>query len=249
MPKPQQLGGGRTACGDQRAQEEAGLHTWLIQAAGTVPIQRRKDNADGTADNTVVLQNLMEALEAGDAVCLFPEGISRFHPEVAPLKTGVARMVSDVLGRNRDDPDFEVSLLPCSVTYMHRQHFRSDVLVSFDEPMVFSVKNNPELIPPVDFTHIRQVTDGLQERIRSGVLEAPTWEIIRGAKLAAKMYAPLGTLMPLGEYVRLSRRFSDAFTGSMKAAPSNADQEPVLKLCKDLNVGFYSLALHMVPGD
>lgn len=87
------------------------------------------------------------------------------------------------------------------------------------------------------------MTDDLQKRIRSGVLEAPTWEIIRGAKLAAKMYAPLGTLMPLGEYVRLSRRFSDAFTASTKANSSTADQEPVLKLCKDLNVGFQSLVL------
>ena len=29
-----------------------------------------------------------QALELGDAVCLFPEGMSRFHPTIAPLKTG-----------------------------------------------------------------------------------------------------------------------------------------------------------------
>jgi hypothetical protein len=29
-----------------------------------------------------------KALELGDAVCLFPEGFSRFHPTIAPLKTG-----------------------------------------------------------------------------------------------------------------------------------------------------------------
>ena len=90
------------------------------------------------------------------------------------------------------------------------------------------------------------MTDELQTRIRSGVLEAPTWDIIRGAKLAAKMYAPLGTLMPLGEYVRLSHQFSDAFTGPTKADSLTADQESVLKLCKDLNVGFHSCVLHKV---
>lgn len=29
-----------------------------------------------------------QALDGGDAVCLFPEGASRFHPTIAPLKTG-----------------------------------------------------------------------------------------------------------------------------------------------------------------
>lgn len=30
----------------------------------------------------------VQALEQGDAVCLFPEGASRYHPTIAPLKTG-----------------------------------------------------------------------------------------------------------------------------------------------------------------
>ncbi|KAJ3537296.1 hypothetical protein NMY22_g5648 [Coprinellus aureogranulatus] len=201
--------------------------SWLIQAAGTIPIQRRKDNADGSADNAAAMESLMDALEAGDAICLFPEGISRYHPEIAPLKTGVARMVSDALGRNRDDPEFEV----------HRQHFRSDVLVTWNKPMIFSVKNNPELLPPVDFARVREVTQDLQERIRSGILEAPTWDHIRNAKVAARIYAPLGTLMPLGEYVRLSRRFADVFANAERAEPSTLTQEEkhsIVQLCKDL---------------
>lgn len=68
----------------------------------------------------------------------------------------VARLVSDVLTRNRECPDFSVSVLTCSITYMcvvphcdlssslnserHRQHFRSDVLVTFNPPMKFTPK-------------------------------------------------------------------------------------------------------------
>lgn len=44
--------------------------------------------------------------------------MSRYHPAIAPLKTGVARIVSDVLTRNNDDPNFEISVLTCSITYM-----------------------------------------------------------------------------------------------------------------------------------
>lgn len=98
----------------------------------------------------------LQALELGDAVCLFPEGISRYHPAMSPLKTGgmlsteysllelkfslVARIVSDTLSRNRNNPDFSVSILNCSITYTHRQHWRSDVLVTFHKPMQFTPK-------------------------------------------------------------------------------------------------------------
>ncbi|EAU91505.1 hypothetical protein CC1G_01994 [Coprinopsis cinerea okayama7 len=212
--------------------------SWLIEATGTVPIKRRKDNPED-ADNTEVMTKLMEALEGGDAVCLFPEGISRFHPEIAPLKTGVARMISDVLGRNRDNPDFEIALLPCSITYMHRQHFRSDVLVSFQRPMIFSPKTHPELVPPVDFAHIKALTKDLQGSISSGTLDAPKWHLIRSAKLAARMYAPLGTLMPLGEYVRLTRKFLELFKACQQdegsgTLPQEVDRAAVRQICADL---------------
>jgi glycerol-3-phosphate O-acyltransferase/dihydroxyacetone phosphate acyltransferase len=82
--------------------------SWLIECAGTVPIKRRKDfGEDENVDNSQVMDYMMQvcphsdhsefiygmtsklqALEMGDAVCVFPEGFSRYHPTIAPLKTG-----------------------------------------------------------------------------------------------------------------------------------------------------------------
>ncbi|KAL1736104.1 hypothetical protein EV714DRAFT_242471 [Schizophyllum commune] len=207
--------------------------SWLIESAGTVPLKRAKDYPDGKVDNSEVMLKLMEALEAGDAVCLFPEGMSRYHPSIAPMKTGVARLVSDVLSRNRDDPAFKISILPCSVTYMHRQHFRSDVLVSFHEPMTFRPNENPELLAPVDFTDIRELTAKLHNTISSGTLDAPSWDMARTAKLAARIYAPLGTQMSLGEYVRVTQRFLDAFKSKEVMADELDDLQHDLKLYQD----------------
>lgn len=36
------------------------LTSWLIESAGTVPIQRRRDFADGTVDNSQVMLKLRE---------------------------------------------------------------------------------------------------------------------------------------------------------------------------------------------
>jgi glycerol-3-phosphate O-acyltransferase/dihydroxyacetone phosphate acyltransferase len=62
--------------------------SWLIEAAGTVPIQRRKDFVEGMVSNDAAMEKMSQTLEMGGAVCLFPEGASRYHPTIAPLKTG-----------------------------------------------------------------------------------------------------------------------------------------------------------------
>ncbi|KAJ6500068.1 hypothetical protein C8R47DRAFT_1257284 [Mycena vitilis] len=190
--------------------------SWLIESAGTVPIKRRKDYGEGSVDNGEAMEKLMEALELGDAICLFPEGMSRYHPTIAPLKTGVARLISDVLTRNRNDPTFEICLLNCSVTYMHRQHFRSDVLVTFHPPMIFSPK---ELLAPVDYMNIRTLTAQMHDQISSGTIDSPSWDLVRVSKLAARIYAPLGTRMSLGDHVRVVRIFVEAFKAAEDGHP------------------------------
>ena len=62
---------------------------------GTVPIQRRRDHG-GKADNTDAMAKLYEALQGGDMVCVFPEGVSRYQSGLAPLRPGVGRIVLEV---------------------------------------------------------------------------------------------------------------------------------------------------------
>jgi glycerol-3-phosphate O-acyltransferase / dihydroxyacetone phosphate acyltransferase len=61
----------------------------------------------------------------------------------------------------------------------------------------------------------------MQHQIAQGTLSAPSWRLIRNAKLAAHIYAPLGTEMSLGDYVRVVRMFLEAF----KAAEAEKDRE------------------------
>ncbi len=100
-----------------------------------VPIARPKDYEGRKVDNSQSFRKLIEALEKGDAICIFPEGISRYASEIAPLRTGAARIVSETLSRNFKNPDFEMSIITCSITYLHRAMFRSDILVTFHAPI------------------------------------------------------------------------------------------------------------------
>jgi len=51
----------------------------------------------------------------------------------------------------------------------------------------------------------------MHQVISSGTVSSPSWTLIRSAKLAARMYAPLGTFMSLGDHVRVIRAFLEAF--------------------------------------
>lgn len=148
----------------------------------------------------------------------------------------------------------------------HRQHFRSDVLVTFHEPLVFSPKvsviqrhhwtslntyvylqNNPELLSPVDFGNIRSLTSKLHEKISGGTLDSPSWDLIRTAKLAARMYAPLGTMMSLGDHVRIIRAFLEAFKIQKEPVPEvehwKVEVEEITKLQTDLKVRVCTIVL------
>lgn len=91
----------------------------------------------------------------------------------------------------------------------------------------------------MDFADIRSVTTKLHDKISSGTFDSPSWDFIRTAKLAARMYAPLGTFMSLGDHVRLSRTFLEAFKVAYEMESKDEDAEEVLKLHSDLKVCFH----------
>ena len=190
-------------------------------------------------------------------VTLFPEGISRYHPGLAPLKTGgkletpaplpnrspkalltvpisswdsyclfglVARIAAQLLYRHKDEPGFKLLISTVSVTYLRRMRFRSNVLVSFNPPIVLTPSTYPGLVaaatPGSPHTAdgqqaIRTMTATIEASIRAGMLDAPSWRVLNVAHTARRLYAPGGpSQMTLGEYVRLTQAFVDMFAGA-----------------------------------
>ena len=78
-------------------------------------------------------------------------------------------------------------------------------------------------------------------------MDAPSWEILRSAKCAANIYAPLGTRMSLGDYARLTKAYIDLFGLAHAPVPQEEgegkdglnlreEDERIRKLCDDLKV-------------
>jgi glycerol-3-phosphate O-acyltransferase / dihydroxyacetone phosphate acyltransferase len=108
----------------------------LLRAVGVVPLRRAKDERESpggasAARNTDAFRLVTQALEGQGAVLVFPEGISHDEPNLAPLKTGAARMaLAASAGGVRG-----LSILPFGMIFEQKERPRSRVLVRIGEPL------------------------------------------------------------------------------------------------------------------
>ncbi|KAF9128643.1 hypothetical protein BGW39_004862 [Mortierella sp. 14UC] len=208
-----------------------GVFNYVIKNAGTIPIKRRKDYDNQKVDNADAMGALIDSLGTGSCVCMFPEGISRYHPQLAPFKAGVAMIASDTLARFKDQPDFSLTLMTSSINYLHREKFRSDVLVTFHPPIVLTPQQNPKLFSTVKEERteaIQKLTEQLESTVRSNLLDADDWQTVRVGHVARKLYAgDLGTRISLGQYVRLTQKFVSAFGQHKQESLKKQDMERV----------------------
>src|SRR5262249_59485126 len=65
----------------------------MARLAGAIPVHRRQDEGGGAVDNEAMFGAARRALEGGDALLIFPEGVSQPEPAIMPLRTGAARLL------------------------------------------------------------------------------------------------------------------------------------------------------------
>lgn len=138
----------------------------VIRAGGAIPVHRRQDGAgEAAADparNAEMFSAVHEALAGGDAVCLFPEGISHSSGRLEPLRTGAARIA---LGAVR--AGIPVRIVPVGLNYERKAVFRSRAIVAWGP----SIDPREEL-PSDDAAAARHLTDTIARRLRDVLIEA-----------------------------------------------------------------------------
>lgn len=135
----------------------------LLAGAGAIPVYRRTDEGVDASKNVETFAEVERALAAGDAVCLFPEGISHSTGRLEPLRTGAARMA---LGAERAGT--RVALVPVGLNFDRKTAFRSRVTIVYGRP--FSCA---DLAAAVDgAVAVRALTERIAERMRRLLIEA-----------------------------------------------------------------------------
>ena len=112
---------------------------WLLSLVGVVPLRRASDeqkkNTSTTLDtsrNAGAFKSLLDVLESGGTILIFPEGKSHNEPSLAPLKTGVARIALDA----RDTRGISgIQIVPLGVNFESKGDPGTAVLAEVGNPI------------------------------------------------------------------------------------------------------------------
>jgi 1-acyl-sn-glycerol-3-phosphate acyltransferase len=93
----------------------------FIRLAGAIPVMRRQDVGGGPTGNEGMFEAAAAALGRGEAILIFPEGVSQPEPALMPLRTGAARILlaapPEVAGA--------ISLIPVGLLFHEPERFRT----------------------------------------------------------------------------------------------------------------------------
>jgi glycerol-3-phosphate O-acyltransferase/dihydroxyacetone phosphate acyltransferase len=135
----------------------------LVRGAGAIPVYRRLDQGVDVSKNAETFAAVDDALAAGNAICIFPEGISHSTGRLVPLRTGAARMVLSA-----ERAGTPVAMVPVGLNFERKTTFRSRVTVVFGQP--FTGGDLSDLTRHPDA--VRELTDRIAARMRRLLIEA-----------------------------------------------------------------------------
>ena len=170
----------------------------LLGALGAVPLRRKDDHAGGPLDNDAAFTAMFDALGAGDAIGIFPEGLSHDASRLARLKTGAARLALGAARRGAP-----VVVVPCGLTFIHPKRFRSRVLVQYGPPIAIAP---PVADAPEDADLPRALTARIDAALRGLTINASDWDTVRALDTVRRLYQPAD--IGLDDRVELARRFN-----------------------------------------
>lgn len=103
---------------------------WIMKAIGAIPVHKPKEHR-GPTSNKDMFASCYQALADGEPLLIFPEGITREDPSIAPVKTGAARIA---LGA-REEGTSGIRILPIGIHYEDKAALRSKVFINAGTPI------------------------------------------------------------------------------------------------------------------
>jgi glycerol-3-phosphate O-acyltransferase / dihydroxyacetone phosphate acyltransferase len=132
-----------------------------LQAVRAIPVRRTQDGGGG---NRGMFAASVDALAEGDLVAVFPEGVATEGAQVAPLRTGAARIALGAVAAGVTG----VSVVPAGVHYRDRAALRRRVFVDVGDPLDLDAwcAERTDRPRPDDRALVRALTDELDRRLR-----------------------------------------------------------------------------------
>jgi glycerol-3-phosphate O-acyltransferase / dihydroxyacetone phosphate acyltransferase len=157
---------------------------WILTNCGVIPINRLKDDPKAMRSVADTFEACYRVLERGEAIGIFPEGITHDDPQLKTVKTGAARMALEL--EHRHDGKLGLQIVPVGLNLSAKERYRSDVLVNFGEPIRAAVflPGYPERKKDC----ITALNSRIEESIQALILHLPDLEHARVVDAVKRLY-------------------------------------------------------------
>ncbi|MGL4597838.1 MAG: lysophospholipid acyltransferase family protein [Bacteroidia bacterium] len=136
---------------------------WLFPKFNMIPIYRKQDDPSMMHKNKETFSKCYEHLAKGDALIIFPEGISITERKLRPIKTGAARIA---LGAEEAyNYELGVKIITIGLNYQDPHSFRQDVFVHVGEPIL--AKDFAESWKKDSYAAADELTEEIRKRMET----------------------------------------------------------------------------------
>jgi glycerol-3-phosphate O-acyltransferase / dihydroxyacetone phosphate acyltransferase len=155
----------------------------FLHLARALPVHRRQDAGGDTSGNALTFQTVSAALGRGEAILIFPEGVSQPEPTLMTLRTGAARLLLEAEASAAPP----VTLLPVGLVLDEPGRFRAGhALVLIGAPV--ETTDCVALHRRDRVAAVRTLTDRLADALRRQIVEAEDRETLRLLRLIERVW-------------------------------------------------------------
>ena len=197
------------------------LLRWFFPIVGIVPLRRVSDELKkkntGKVDpgrNASAFEAILDVLQKGEMVLIFPEGISHSNPELAPLKTGASRIALEARDKRHTK---NLRIIPLGLSFEEKGNPGTAVLAEVGDAITM------DDIGPIAADDL---TSMLAVRLAAVSLKKPNPSPDREAVKRGAGVHPLAS--PLGAWGELTHRYIINYARDLAVKRSRTPDEPAM---------------------
>ena len=157
----------------------------ILRRIGGLPVYRREDFPESVLQNEDTFDAAVAALRKGEAVQIYPEGLSHSEASLAPFRTGAARIAFQA--EEESGWILGLRILPVGLTYVRKAFFRGRVVAEVGKPL--RVANWREARQADDREAVRSLTDAIRRGLEAVTLNVESPEERELIEVAERVYA------------------------------------------------------------
>jgi 1-acyl-sn-glycerol-3-phosphate acyltransferase len=197
------------------------LLAWLLPIVGVVPLRRASDEKNrnpaaiiGKERNNAAFEKILDVLGRGGLILIFPEGKSHSDPELAPLKTGVARIALEA----RDQRHIQgLQIVPLGINFEDKANPGTAVLAEAGVPVK---------VDELGSIAVDDLTGLIAERLTAVSLKQPAPSPDRDAIRQRDGVHPLTS--PLAAWGELTHRYVINYARDLAMKRSRNPDDPAM---------------------